>query len=248
MCRIDGDENGKRKLSLSSDDEFEPYDSDLETEKVEKIEPTFNLRDNALKTEFNDVNKPWVRLSLERAHARSEAKKAKIEAKKMLSQNRVRQPVQEGVIQQIRELTERIDSLVQVKNMGLSTAESSNTLKKLLEQKKEKLAELSRLQSKQRAATRYRIRKKHCMETICQTDPEVAAKLLRFYKPTLLRVQIDNICPELLETLEEIARLCGAADNNARLINTPPCASLDELRDKIRERGYEIRRATEFYR
>ena len=244
----DRPEVNRRKRSLSSDDEYEPYDSDLESEKVTPVEPTFHLRDTANPTEFNDENKPWVRRSLERARARAEARLAKIEARRLASQNRVKQPVQDGVIQQIKEISERIESLVQVKNMGLSTSESSNTLKKLLEQKKDRLAELSRLQSKQRAATRYRIRKKHCMESICQADPEVAAKLLRLYKPTTLRVQIDNICPDLLETLEDIARMCGAADNNPRLINVLPCASLDELRSKVRERGYEIRRAADFYR
>lgn len=238
----------QRKRSLSSDDEYEPYDSDLESEKVPMVEPTFHLRDQAQATEFNDENKPWVRLSLERARARAEAKKAKLEARRLASLNRSKHPVQDAVIQKIKEITERIDSLVQVKNMGLSTAESNNTLKKLLEQKREQLAELSKLKSKQRAALKYRLRKKRCIESICEADPESAAQLLRFYKPTLLRVQIDNICPELLETLEELARICGAVENNPRYINTPPCASLDELRAKVRERSYDIRRTTNFYR
>ena len=132
--------------------------------------------------------------------------------------------------------------------MGLSTSDSNHTLKKLLQQKKERAAELSRLQSKQRSSARYRQRKKRTVESICEADPEVAAELLRLYKPTTLRVQIDNICPDLLQTIEEIARIGGAADNNPRLVNTIPCASLDELRVKIKERGFEIRRSSTFYR
>jgi uncharacterized protein YPO0396 len=132
--------------------------------------------------------------------------------------------------------------------MGLSTSDSNRTLKKLLQQKKERAAELSRLQSKQRSSARYRQRKKRCVESICEADPEVAAELLKLYKPTTLRVQIDNICPDLLETIEEIARIGGATNTNPRLINALPCSSLDELRSKIKERGFEIRRSSTFYR
>ena len=132
--------------------------------------------------------------------------------------------------------------------MGLSTADSNITLKKLLQQKKERTAELSRLQSKQRSSARYRQRKKRCVESLCAADPEVAGTLLKLYTPTTLRVQIDNICPDLLQTIEEIARIAGATDTNPRLINTLPCASLDELRAKIKERGFEIRRSSTFYR
>jgi hypothetical protein len=133
--------------------------------------------------------------------------------------------------------------------MGLSTTDSNQTLKKLLQQKRERATELRNLQSKQRSSARYRQRKRLCVESLCAADPEVAAGLLKLYKPTTLRVQqIDNICPDLLETIEEIARIGGAADSNPRLINTLPCSSLDELRSKIRERGFEIRRSSTFYR
>ncbi len=152
------------------------------------------------------------------------------------------------MIKEIKEISERIASLVQVKNMGLSTSDSNQILKKLLKQKHERCAELSTLKSKQRSSARYRQRKKQTVESICAADPEVAAELLRFYKPKTLQVQIDNICPDLLQTIEEIARIGGAADSNPRLVNALPCSSLDELRSKIRIRGFEIRRSSTFYR
>lgn len=238
----------ERKRTLSSDDEYDPYDSDLETEKVTPVEPTFSKRDQQRNDDFNDESKPWVRLSLERARARAEAQLAKIEARRLARESRIRTPVQEGVEQELKEISERIDSLMQVKNMGLSTSESSLTLKKLLEQKKDRIAALRSLKSKQRAAMNYRIRKKRYMETLCAADPEVAAQLLRVYAPTMIRAQIDNICPDLIQTFEEIARICGALDGNPRLVNTGPCFSLDELRNKIKIRGYEIRRTLNFYR
>ena len=235
-----------RKRTISSDEEYEPYDPNLESEIITPVEPTFSKRDSSAATEFNDANKPWVVRSLERARARAEARNAKIQARRLVSENRIKTPVQEAVIQQIQEISERIASLVQVKNMGLSTSDSNHTLKKLLQQKKERSSELSRLISKQRSSARYRQRKKRCVESICAADPEVASELLRLYKPTTLRVQIDNICPDLLQTIEEIARIGGASDTNPRLINTLPCSSLDELRQKIKERGFEIRRSSSF--
>ncbi|CAF3854357.1 unnamed protein product [Rotaria sordida] len=238
----------ERKRTLSSDDEHEPYELNAESEFVTPVEPTFTIRDSSKPTEFNDINKPWVYRSFERARARVEARIAKIKARRIASESRVKTPAQETVIQEVKEISERIASLVQVKNMGLSTSDSNHTLKKLLEQKKERVAELSRLQSKQRSSARYRQRKKRCIESICDADPEVAATLLKLYRPTTLRVQIDNICPDLIQTIEEIARIGGAADSNPRLINTLPCESLDELRTKIKERGFEIRRSSNFYR
>ncbi|CAF3351676.1 unnamed protein product [Rotaria socialis] len=239
----------ERKRTLSSDDdELEPYELNLESEFVTPVEPTFTKRDSSQPTEFNDLSKPWVYRSFERARARVEARVAKIQARRVASENRIKTPAQEAVIEQIKDISERIASLVQVKNMGLSTTDSNITLKKLLQQKKERASELRCLISKQRSSARYRERKKRCIESICAADPEVAATLLKFYKPTTLRVQIDNVCPDLIQTIEDIARIGGAIDANPRLINTQPCSSLDELRQKIKERNFEIRRSSNFYR
>ena len=248
LIEKEGKPSNERKRTLSSDDEHEPYDPNLESEIVTPVEPTFLKRDSLGPSEFNDESKPWVIRSLERARARAEARVAKAQARRLASQNRIKTPVQEGVIQQIKEISERIASLVQVKNMGLSTADSNLTLKKLLQQKKERATELRNLQSKQRSSARYRQRKRRAVETICANDPEVAAELMKSYKPATLRVQIDNICPDLLQTLEDIARVAGAIDKNPRLINVQPCSSLDELRSKIKERRFEIRRSSTYYR
>ena len=221
---------------------------EFEDEIVTPVEPTFTKRDSSASSEFNDISKPWVFLSLERARARVEARVAKMQARRLEIENRIKTPVQEGVLNEIKEISERIASLVQVKNMGLSTTESNQTLKKLLEQKKDRAAELRCLRSKQRSSQRYRQRKKRYIQELCDAEPEIAAGLLKHYKPTTLRVQIDNICPDLLQTMEEIARIGGATDINPRLLNILPCASLDELRAKIKQRGFEIRRSSTFYR
>ncbi|CAF0719285.1 unnamed protein product [Adineta ricciae] len=238
----------ERKRTLSSDDEYEPYERELENDVIIPVEPTFTKRDSMILSEFNDPSKPWVARSLARAHARAEARVAKIQARRLASESRIKTPVQEGVIKEIKEISERIASLIQVKNMGLSTADSNQTLKKLLQQKKERKAELSRLQSKQRSSARYRQRKKRYVETLCAADPEIASELLALYKPAAIRVQIDNICPDLIQTMEEIARIGGATEVNPRLLNPTPCASLDDLRLKVKERGFEIRRSSTYYR
>ncbi|CAF0952093.1 unnamed protein product [Adineta ricciae] len=238
----------ERKRTLSFDDEHEPIELRLENDIIEPVEPTFSKRDALKASEFNDPSKPWVARSLARAHARAKARNAKIQVQRLASENRIKTPAQEVVIQEIKEIAERISSLVQVKNMGLSTSDSSQTLKKLLQQKKERTAELRRLQSNQRSSARHYQRKKRCVEALCAADPEVAATFLNFYKPATIRAQIDNICPDLIQTIEEIARVGGAIEVNPRLLNVTPCTSLDNLRVKVKERGFEIRRSSTFYR
>ncbi|CAF4336056.1 unnamed protein product [Rotaria sp. Silwood2] len=239
-----------RKRTISSDDETEVHDPLFDPDIVVPVEPTFSKRTikNSV-CEKEDETKPWVIRGIEKAKARVQAHLAKIEAKRLAKQSRVKAPAQEALAQEIKEISERIANLLQVKNMGLSTDETNFTLKKLIRQKKERSTELSLLQSKQRAGKRYRQRRKKRLETLCNADPEVATELLKLYKPTTIAVQtIDNVSPDLLQTIEEIARIGGVSDANSRLMNSGPCTTLDELRDKIKERGYEIRRSSVFYR
>jgi len=241
-----------RKRTISSDDETQIHDPLFDPDAVIPVEPTFSKRTLRKSNEGDeDETQPWVIRGIEKAKARVEAHLAKIEARRRAKENRVKAPAQEAIAQEIKEIAERIANLIQVKNMGLSTEETNHTLKKLIRQKKERSTELSLLQSKQRAGLRYRQRRKKHIETLCSADPEVATELLKLYKPSTIVVnpQLDNVSPDLLQTIEEIARVGGVSDTNSRYNNNnQPCTSLDELRDKIKERGYEIRRSTLFYR
>jgi hypothetical protein len=51
-----------------------------------------------------------------------------------------------------------------------------------------------------------------------------------------------------LQIIEEIAKVGGAADGNRRSQTIRPCLTLDDLREKIKERGYDIKRSTLYYR
>ncbi|CAF2145043.1 unnamed protein product [Rotaria magnacalcarata] len=242
-----------RKRTISSDDETEIHDPLFDPDAVIPVEPTFSRRTIRNPTdEKEDETKPWVIRGIEKAKARVQAHLAKIEARRLARKNRVKAPAQEALAQEIKEISDRIANLIQVKNMGLSTEETNHTLKKLIRQKKERSTELSLLQSKQRAGLRYRQRRKKRLETLCSADTEVATELLKLYKPSTIAVHSvdsnDNVSPDLLHTIEEIARLGGVSDANHRLPNNKPCTSLDDLRDKIKERGYEIRRSSAFYR
>jgi hypothetical protein len=241
-----------RKRTISSDDETQIHDPLFDPDAVIPVEPTFSKRTIRKSTDIDeDANQPWVIRGIEKAKARVEAHLAKIEAKRLAKENRIKAPAQEAIAQEIKEIGERIANLIQVKNMGLSTDETNHTLKKLIRQKKERSTELSLLQSKQRAGLRYRQRRKKHIEKLCSADPEVATELLKLYKPSTIIVNpyVENVSPDLLQTIEEIARVGGVSDNNPRYnINNQPCTSLDDLREKIKERGYEIRRSSLFYR
>ena len=232
-----------RKRAHSSDDDDPNYDPDA----VEMEAPTFSKRKNQLAEEEEEMDaetlakeKPWIARSNEKAakkKAQAQAKAAKVE------NDKIKTPAQESVLKDLTEISERIANLIQVKSMGLLTAENQKTLKKLIEQKKQRTTDLKRLQSKQRASTRYRERKKRRVEQLCAANPEVAAELSKIFKPNTMRMQIEEDCPDLLQIIAEIARVGGASDNKGKT-----CVSLDDLKDKIKERGYEIRKSSLYYR
>ncbi|CAF0991460.1 unnamed protein product [Didymodactylos carnosus] len=157
-------------------------------------------------------------------------------------------PAQEQALKELAEINERIASLVQVKNMGLSTAENQKQLKKLCEQRKAKTNDIKRLQSKQRASTRYRERKKRKVEHLCATNPVIAAELTKVYRPAVGRPPIEEECPDLLSIIEEIARVGSHPADLRRADQMRPCLTLDDLRDKIKQRGYDIKRSSLYYR
>jgi len=184
--------------------------------------------------------KPWIARSNAKAAKKKAQAKAKAEKEEI---DKIKTPAQESVLKDLKEISERIANLIQVKSMGLLTAENQKTLKKLIEQKKQRTTDLKRLQSKQRASTRYRERKKRRVEQLCAANPEVAAELSKIFRPNTMRMQIEEDCPDLLQIIAEIARVGGASDNKGKT-----CLSLDDLKDKIKERGYEIRKSSLYYR
>ncbi|CAF2767137.1 unnamed protein product [Rotaria sp. Silwood2] len=125
---------------------------------------------------------------------------------------------QEKVSNELAGVNERITALVQLKQTGLSTAENEKQLKILLKQKKSTSSQLKRLR-----------------------NHAIAQKRLR-------RPSIDDTCPDLLATIEEIAILNGAADDRRRTETVRPCLTLDDLRETLKMKGYEIKRSTLYYR
>ena len=73
---------------------------------------------------------------------------------------KTRAPAQEKVAKEIHEINERVIQLVQVKNMGMATAEQEKQLKRLLVEQKKKSNDLKRLKAEQSAKKRAREAKK----------------------------------------------------------------------------------------
>ncbi|CAF5180757.1 unnamed protein product, partial [Rotaria magnacalcarata] len=121
-------------------------------------------------------------------------------------------------------------------------------LKKLLVEQKKKSNDLKRLKAEQAAKKRYREIKKRKIEALCEKNPELALELNKIYRPVIGRPPIEEECPDLLQIIEEIAKVGGAADDNRRSQTIRPCLTLDDLREKIKERGYDIKRSTLYYR
>jgi hypothetical protein len=76
-----------------------------------------------------------------------------------------RQPAQDRAYKELGSINERIASLVQVRQMGLSTPENKRQLKQLMKDRKKKSYELKRLQSKQKASNKYRVKRRKIVRT-----------------------------------------------------------------------------------
>ena len=91
-----------------------------------------------------------------------------------------RHPAQERAIKELTSINERIASLVQVRQMGLSTPENKKQLKQLFKDKRAKITELKRLKMKQRSSHRYRSLKKKivcirsCPNSLSRTFPPIS--------------------------------------------------------------------------
>ncbi|CAF2644129.1 unnamed protein product [Rotaria sp. Silwood2] len=161
---------------------------------------------------------------------------------------KIRQPAQERAYKELSAINERIASLVQVRQMGLATPENKKQLKHLIVDRKKKAYELKRLQSKQRASNKYRNKQKKIVDNLLESKPELGPQLHKLYRRGVGRPRVEEQCPDLLQIIEEIAKVGGASDDRRRSETIRPCLTLDDLREKIKQRGYDIKRTTLYYR
>ncbi|CAF1345587.1 unnamed protein product, partial [Rotaria sordida] len=134
--------------------------------------------------------------------------------------NRVPCVAQEKLSNELADVSERITALVQLKEADLLTTENEKQLKILLKQKKLTSSRLKRLR-----------------------NHAIAQK--RLYKD---RPSIDDTCPDLLATIEEIVIVGGAVDDRRKTGTVRACLTLDGLRETFKMKGYEIKRSTLYYR
>ncbi|CAF5036160.1 unnamed protein product, partial [Rotaria sp. Silwood1] len=138
-------------------------------------------------------------------------------------------PAQERIFLALISINAHIATLVQVGQMGLSTPENRRQLKQLIKDRKKKAYELKRLQSKQISSTLH-------------------TQLKKLYRRGAGRPRVEEQCPNLLQIIEEIAKVGGSSDDRRQSEIIRPCLTLDDLREKIKQRGYDIKRTTLYYR
>ncbi|CAF1081493.1 unnamed protein product [Rotaria sordida] len=155
-----------------------------------------------------------------------------------------KQPAQERIYIELSAINERIASLVQVKQMGLLTVENRTQLKQLLKDRRKKAYTIRYLQASQRATTKYREKQRKIVQHLYETKPELHPQLRKLYRRGGKRRRIEEQYPDLLQTIEEIARAGGASDDGRRSRTIRPCLTLDDLREKLKQRGYDIKRST----
>ncbi|CAF0874627.1 unnamed protein product [Rotaria sordida] len=237
--------NNSRKRNFSSDDDEQNKDPNF----IECLTPTLSKRKlsieiDEMENKLLEKEKSWIIRSAEKA----EKKKAQLNSKSPQDDiQKIKTPAQESVLKDLNDISQRIANLIQVKSMGLLTAENQKTLKKLIEQKQRRTTDLKRLQSKQRASTRYREKQKRQVEKLCASNPQVAVELSKAFRPTITttRMQFENDCPNLIQIIAEIACIGGVSDDSNK---GKKRLSLESLQDAIKVRGYEIRKSSLYYR
>ncbi|CAF4798037.1 unnamed protein product, partial [Rotaria magnacalcarata] len=117
-----------------------------------------------------------------------------------------------------------------------------------MKDRKKKAFELRRLQGRQRASNKYRVKRRKIVEYLYETKPELHPQLRKVYRPGGGRPRIEEQIPGLLEAIEEIAKIGGASDDRRRSEIIRPCLTLDDLREKLRQRGMDVKRTTLYYR
>ncbi|CAF4433505.1 unnamed protein product [Rotaria sp. Silwood2] len=233
-------------LNLDQQDENEPKKKNRGRKK--KCEPTIEFENGGRVTKRRKKREESSDPDFDPDSSSPPPKQEKIRTAAEILAKKSKAPAQDKVSKELHEINERIIQLVQVKNMGMATNEQEKQLKKLLVEQKKKSNDLKRLKAEQAAKKRYREIKKRKIEALCEKNPELAAELNKIYRPVIGRPPIEEECPDLLQIIEEIAKVGGAADDNRRSQTIRPCLTLDDLREKIKERGYDIKRSTLYYR
>ncbi|CAF1277160.1 unnamed protein product [Adineta steineri] len=228
----DDDDDCKTSDSDSDDDDEEQEEDEEEKEKRKKksyyVKKRRNFEEEIIEDPTNTPPVPGVPLE-------------------PLAKQK-RQPAQERIYKELSSINERIASLVQVRQMGLATAENKKQLKQLMKDRKKKGYELKRLQSKQKASNKYRVKRRKIVDHLFETKPELHPQLNKLYRRGVGRPRVEEQCPDLLQIIEEIAKVGGASDDRRRSETIRPCLTLDDLREKIKQRGYDIKRTTLYYR
>ena len=68
-----------------------------------------------------------------------------------------------------------------------------------------------------------------------ESKPELQPQLTKLYRRGVGRPRIEEQCPDLLQIIEEIAKVGGASDDRRRSETIRPCLTLDDLREKIKQ-------------
>ncbi|CAF0985546.1 unnamed protein product [Adineta steineri] len=67
------------------------------------------------------------------------------------------------------------------------------------------------------------------------------SELKKTFRQDVGRPPVDDTCPDLLSTIEEIATFGGAADDRRRSEIIRSCLTLDDLRATLKTKGYDIK-------
>ena len=100
----------------------------------------------------------------------------------------------------------------------------------------------------QRRQQDIRGRKRQAIQSLCEENVEVAAKLKRFNREVVGRPRVEVDQPALLSTIVDIAQQGSSADERRQTEMLRSVTNLDQLAKELQQKGFTLSRTALYLR
>ncbi|CAG7734334.1 unnamed protein product, partial [Allacma fusca] len=138
---------------------------------------------------------------------------------------------------------EKIDCLIQLKNVGIGlTSDQDKLLKTLIKKKQELKKKLHILEVGRKSSKKYREKKRKQMEKLKLNYPRLIPELREISSDKVGRPRLETSQPTLLQTIVKLVSPTGAAEDRRRSEKLRSCQTLDEILEQLNKKAYALKR------
>ena len=145
-------------------------------------------------------------------------------------------------------MNEQIGAVELAINSGIASETDETRLKELKKERNTLAKSMKNLASNAASQARLREKKRKLMAEIISECPAAAKKVSSTVRQKSGRPSLSENCPTLLATILKIATIGAPADPRRRSEVLASCATLDDLKKRLAERGVSVSRTALYYR